>query len=840
MAGDKLDVDKYASMWTNSTEYSFDRQTDVHRYIDTQPVKLVYYIRLLKLTIHEFNKTNKQTNIIIERIRDAQVSDDNKYLCALCLRYLIINCSHGIDLSEHIRCRDIIDLIQVSYGNAGRLQNELVSVLDLIASSSNAHDSFQSPSDFESLLKNGVIDGHEKELIEQMVKRSQASTFGFNISENSTTKPNKFRQTTSRRTGTSQLVATKIIQTVKSSVKTGLKSEEEVGTRFLNLTTKAKNRNAKRDKMKVDEEKITTGIEENGTDQSNWRDTWSECVHLYNLARKDQTIKTKDKDEYLPSKLFGEHTIIISGFKELRLNCNILGIPTKVIFSFVINRICAATLCIVSKKQELNSNAIDKLMSCVVVWSDFQQLVAEKNDFFDHTVRLDHLEFLEELNGIKSDQIKVDFINDFFSKLKDINQTEIAKTSEGSILIRDFVKKLRLDAVNAILNSAQRNKYVLTAQRITKIQTCFKNLEHEKDAAFKEVLFKLTTLIAETTSGENHITIFENYMNFIRKKKSPQDVLHSVKFALGQSQDPKRCQELFTRQVVEDILKSITKNSDELSKDINQYAIETVQNYLKHDFSQDLSENSLCWLIQNIVSSADTGIFSLLLLCAGKNVTLCAQHNLLLLEMLKAPNPDDILQNYVIVILNQFSKNATTLNRTEELQLVSNYLKSEFMLPNDTIEFVKIDELVNQGGVPVSLLTAELMFSAITSGIKANDAITFNLLSTIVNSHQSKQAAIVAAKCIFNLSLTSQTQPWSTDLLGMIGNQMFSDIYDVEVYLKVSTKLKNLFCLISIFELQFFINYSILINLTTTKMLKLIGFRLLKQRFCLYPSLQID
>ena len=757
------EIEKY----TNGAEYSFDKQTDVLSYIDNQPEKFVYYIRKLKLTIHEFNKSNKQTNLIIKRIKDTQVSNDNKLVYALCLKYLINNSSQGIDLSKHIRCRDIIDLIKLSFDDDGRIQNELVSILDLIASS-NVNDSF-SQSDLELVLENKAISERTKDLVVQIRKRGTTSSLG-NISEKSALKLRHIN--TSR--GKSQLVVTKIIHRIRSSVRTQMKSQEEVGTRYLNLATVIKKSNKNTEIVKLKEENIITRPEIDGSDKTFWSDGFIHAVNLYKLAKQDQTIKKQDKDEFLPDLLL---TYILPSFlKEQTHSANI-----------ILNRLCAATLCIVSQKQKLNSKAINELMRCVVPWPVLLNLELKHESSFDNLHRLFNYESVSNDSLIQaiSTICPIDFFDDLISELKQLKGRDGASERAMSNLIRTFIDKLRLDAVNAIYNSVRRNENVLTTNQMYIIINCFEKLENEEDDAFRRVLCELVNLIDETTPGEIYIKLFESNMNIVRKQSKQDGVLQAVQFIVRQSKDAKRCQKLFTSQVVEDILKIQTKNEDKHSNDINRLKIETVRNYLLHDFSV-LSDKSQCCLIQNMFSSANIDIFRLLLLCAGKKITLSIASTDLLIEYLKTHNNDDMLQNYVIVTLSYFGQNSITLRSTEQLQVISKHINSQYMLSNDTIEMVKIDTLpINVNNFPVSLFAVELILSSIEGGIQANNEIIYNLLSTIESANPSKQIAIVAAKCIFNLSL-SQTQHWSADILGMIGNRISSDIYGVGVYMKVN------------------------------------------------------
>jgi hypothetical protein len=155
----------------------------------------------------------------------------------------------------------------------------------------------------------------------------------------------------------------KSTQQTKSTVK-NRQSEETFAT--LDLANALKNRSRKCN-IVVALEPIETVDDTSGDDRSIFRSTWGEVVNLYNLGcQQNMTIKSGDKDDYLPGKLFGSHVYRVDQIRSRY---------ERKLYRFFVNRMIVSLLLCVSKKQLLQSTAVDKLMKCVVNFPDFLKVI---------------------------------------------------------------------------------------------------------------------------------------------------------------------------------------------------------------------------------------------------------------------------------------------------------------------------------------------------------------------------------------------------------------------------------------------------------------------------------
>ena len=88
-----------------------------------------------------------------------------------------------------------------------------------------------------------------------------------------------------------------------------------------------------------------------GSDASVLKTTWTNCLELYQKAKRGDDLKGKDKDEFLP-KHFLESNFI-------------WAVKRKIMKSFFVHRMIASTLSKISIRQKLEKTIIDKLMLCV-------------------------------------------------------------------------------------------------------------------------------------------------------------------------------------------------------------------------------------------------------------------------------------------------------------------------------------------------------------------------------------------------------------------------------------------------------------------------------------------
>ncbi|CAF1564091.1 unnamed protein product, partial [Didymodactylos carnosus] len=370
--------------------------------------KLAYYIRKFTITFDELRNIHEnlphQFKNCLESL-NGNINEQVHYFLCLSLKYLTRNSEQ---LSNKIQYSNIINLIKRC--NNECINTELVYTLAYMTEKSTLNNELID--ELNSLVLNrSDLNEDAKvclltrlEISKNVDRQDQLKTehrFKSTSQSNSKQKPAK--------------VVTKTIQTVKSTYNN--KESEETKMMFLNLSDALKNRN-KMLNMKTTLEKIDTIDDTNGDDRSMWRTTWGECVNLYSLVvSQGQVLKSDDKDNYLPDKLFGRH--FCTDTKILLQNPLAIRRKRK-IYSFFINRMIAATLLRASKKQQLNNNAIDKLMKCVTDLNSFVSIALHCNDDVLDLITTSMYDTYHEFKELTEPVLAVNFITKITSKTVEI------------------------------------------------------------------------------------------------------------------------------------------------------------------------------------------------------------------------------------------------------------------------------------------------------------------------------------------------------------------------------------------------------------------------------------
>ena len=159
-----------------------------------------------------------------------------------------------------------------------------------------------------------------------------------------------------------------------------------------------KNRNRRLNSNNV-LEKVESIDDENGNDRSMWRTTWAETIHLFSSVSQNQILKSDDKDNYLPSKFLGRHYYSIDD-----------PIPNDwKMYSYFINRMCCSIFLKTSRRQQLNDQAIDKLLKCVTNFDSLVSVLDFNNDYADLIIER-VLRRYWELKALTSPDITVNFV----------------------------------------------------------------------------------------------------------------------------------------------------------------------------------------------------------------------------------------------------------------------------------------------------------------------------------------------------------------------------------------------------------------------------------------------
>lgn len=733
--------------------------------------KFVYLIRKFNVDFDEITPIIK-----IDFTSMLKEGEDVNQLFFKALKYLCRNSSNSF---KYIKSTNILNLIKNC--KSGLVKNELVWSLGYLIELSNEKFNNQMENEIKSLIINNseISDESKSFLLSKMETNKSVGEFNKIESQNKKTTTLINSKNNGKK---NQLVVTKTIQTVKSTVKD--RQSEETDHKILNLANVLKSRNRKAI-IKATLENIETVGEKSGDDRSMWRSTWGECVNLYQLAAQGQPIKSDDKDNYLPDKLFGWHF-----FK----NGN--GITSRKMFTFFINRMIASSFVKISKKQELNNKALDKLFQCV---ENFEQFIMNKFNkanideicnMFVEGVFVSHDDLVELAgpdlvtnfsNVIIKKTIKTEVVKGWFVDSTKKIRLQYNKNELNEFIIKE-IEKLRLDAINAIYNSALRNKKILTKNRIRIIEDCLSEdacggFDAEIDEKFKNILIKILDTV-ESNADLDYEKLFKTYLKILKANSSNiQNITLAVNFISGQSRDSVRCQKLFTNEVIQDLINLL---SGVLDNQIKEYIMEIMSNYLEHDTTNGLNEQLLEILIKNVIQNENSSgeLTDLALL----SIVLTTEKTRSLPESIKTKLIENIhcdYGDYIIMILSRIELPIT--NKTD-LEKVSLKLDSENVVVkqdlDSKIRFEKPTES-NSGCTSISFVTSKLILSSIEKKTNVSYGTIEKILSTIGESND-KQTRINASKCIY---LLSEYQELDNDTLFRMENHVNNEVYDISVYM---------------------------------------------------------
>ncbi|CAF1433891.1 unnamed protein product [Adineta steineri] len=736
--------------------------------------KFAYYIRKFALTFDDL----KSIHIDLLKNLNGHVDEQIQYFICISLKYLTRNSKASINEIEY---SVIIDLIKQC--NNESVKTELIYTLAYMIEKATPDNELIN--EINNLVLNRY-DIHEDakgflltrlEISKGVDRNDQLKTehrFKPAGKSNGNQKMNK-------------LVVTKTIQTVKSSYNN--KQSEETKMIFMNLSEALKNRNRMLN-MKTTLEKIDTVDDTSGDNRSMWRSTWAECINLYTLVvLQGQALKSDDKDNYLPNKLFGWHacfnsTITLGPSRNLELRDKVR--------SFFINRMNVATLFKTSKKQQLNNHAIDKLMMCVTDLDSFIPVALDwKDDIVDLFVNGIYAGY-NSFNELQEPDIVTNFTKKIIKKTIEVivhkgwlrNSTEVKQKSyeknEITKIIEDKIKELRLDSLNAIYNCSIRDKKVLTKDRIEKIQKCLTNSQ-ENDTEYTKLIYQLMH-IANSTDEIDYKKIFEAYINaLVRGATENSEVI--ISFIINQAKDPRRSYELFTNEILKKLIGLLY--IDDYNTKTKEDIMEIINTYLEHETNEALNDEHLQLLLQYVIESSNSSItlinsvLTSLLIIANNQKTLSNQIINKLINNMECFGESS--SNYILVILSRVIQGRSYIKDKQDLERISFKLESNnvFILNEDSkINFEQRSEK-NQHGDQISLLTANLILLSIENQVNISNKTIDNLVLALNND--DKLTKIISSKCIY---LLSKYLFLDNDILSQIADFINDHIYDVSVYIQ--------------------------------------------------------
>lgn len=736
-------------------------------------VKLVYLIRKFKLTFQDltnskqivafFNDCLKQKN---QKMLDQTMLN---FLC-MALKFLTKNSSDNLGLLDmsfivsvlkegllenHVRIT-LLSLIMTYFEKMNIEEKLLKDILDLDDLGADARSFFLSMSN------------NTKSLDEQEGERK----FSMGI-----TKVKKNR-----------LAVTKNVQSVKSRENT--QTSEESDFQMINLADSFKNRNRNRACNIIED--LPDPKSKEGDDRSMFRNTWKETINLYTLiVSQKNVLKDDDKDNYLPSKLFGQHYYNSSIISERK------------VYSFFINRMCTAIFCDISRSQRLNMDAIDKLMNCIQSFDKVVSLLNLGEDFEKNFVtvtyydywnikELDAPDFAVTLLTEMRNQTTEEYDDKYwFKTFRRVRQKSYDEAQVQKVVIKD-VNKLRSDAAKAIYNAALRDKKsILTQTRLSKIMACYKfqGKDCHHDKTFTDTVNKLLEL-AETLDDFDYKEMFQFYMDCL--KKDDEEKLETIiRFLTNQARDLKRSKELFSQDSLEIIIDWLSKNLEEKQK---LKLLEIINILMQHEMTKVLSEANLSNILENCLKSSTklrNAALTSLLLTTDKSQRITANILKLLMKKLASETDEDYTSFIIFILSRVFCINDASIQSSDYIELVSTKLFCNHLVllnsEDDGAERVKFEPQPSndQTGHKISFLALKMIWNSVESKIILSPKTIDNVLimvSTAGDSEQDKQSKIVAAKCLYGITkyMSFPSPNYLNQLFGLIDNS----IYDVGVYIQ--------------------------------------------------------
>ena len=774
----KLESDRFK----RSVECEFDKTTAINElkgfyergslFHLEQCKKLAYYIRKFTITFDELK--NIHANLFRQFIDHLKSSNGNiNYFLCLSLKYLTRNSEQ---LSNEIRYSDIINLIKQCHNEC--INTELVYILAYMTE--------------KSTLNNELVDELSSLVLNRSDLNEDAKTYLLARLEINKTADRQDQLKTEHRFKSAgnkkpaKLVVTKTIQTVKSTCNN--KESEETKMMFLSLSDALKNRN-KMLNMKITLEKIDTIDDTNGDDRSRWRTTWGESVNLYSLVVvQGQVLKSDDKDNYLPNKLFGWHVCFDT---KIAPQNPLVARRKQKVYSFFINRMIATILLRASKKQQLNDNAIDQLMKSVTDLKSFSSIALHCNDDMCDLITNSMYDSYYEFIALTEPDLAVNFIKKITSKTVEIvvkqgrlwNSTELKRKQFDRAEITDIIKseinQIRLDCLNAIYNCAIRDKRILTKDRMKKIQECLRNHE-ENYAKFTKLMFQITS-VADSNNDFDYQATFQTYVDVLVHGTST-NIEMIVNFLNNQAKDRNRSRELFTDEILSKLIGLLFNEMYETQ--IKEDLIKIINTYLEHETNESLKDKHLDLLINFIINFSDltpdlvNSVLTTLLIIAEKAKPLSREIINKLIDNMESFGDNSV--NYIIVILNRVIKKENFIENQKNLEKISSKLSSTDVAQLDSdsnMTFTQRSE-ENQHGNSISLLTANLLLLSVENQVQITNQ-TINNIMAALNS-DDKQTKIISSKCIYNISKYMSLE---SDVLNQMKDFLNDQVYDVSVYI---------------------------------------------------------
>ena len=400
-----------------------------------------------------------------------------------------------------------------------------------------------------------------------------------------------------------------------------------------------------------------------------------------------------------------------------------------------------------SKSQRLNNLTIEKLLKCIVSFSDLCKLInfEETKLVDDFLLRIKAPDAFYELIKLKEPKMLSSFLENLVSKtidckwffilsyvkLKDFNKPEV------ETLIKNEINQIRLDSIETIYNCVLVDKTILTKSRINKLEECL------QDELLRSKIIKIFELL-DSTDLFDHKKLFNEFLTELKRNSNVQQ---SLNYILDQSKDMQRCKQLFDSSVLNGLFELIESNS--LDSTNTTYLVEIVLNCVENVATVNLSPAQLDILI-NLIEKETVQYET-------KNVCLLVILNVLQKQKTMSNSIVDKLVKNMDSNLNEYQSNLTLVYLFKNIFSESIYLKDVTLLEkissklSDQKRVVENEKEIlfetmldsNSASPSVACLAANVLFYSIKNQVTLSDRLASNIIAGLDN--EDKQARILSA-----------------------------------------------------------------------------------------------
>ena len=592
----------------NNLEYSFDREL-VEKELENLLInietidyeasnKLLYFVRKFELNCEYLNSIFKGDFIqkILKGLSENNSSQQTVYVLSLILKFLV----HYSKSATDIKQSDIIDIIKLSTND--QVKSELILIHENLIKNSN------------EMFNSSTIEAVQNLNINMSSKKLSYETEHCLLGDKIVGKKNKLIVSKSKQIDKTFITVIKV---------------KDYDPKLIGLTFELENRMSKISvitdikEQYIEEPNVAT--DEIGSDQSIIRNNWDECFNFYRLAFNGKIIKKKDQD-YLGD-------LFLRKVENYFFPLPILDSSTKLFKAFFINRMVSAIFLKISKNYKLDEKIIEKLMKCV---ADLKKIIKNElqliKDEFELIYSDTHVQILCKLivkevinqKESKTSDLIEKFASDVIKKVPSKKELKAKSYNEEEVfeILKLEIQQLRLDACNALYNAAIRDRSILTNNRIFKINNCFLNLSdsRDNDEQFKNILSKLLNL---NKANIDYKKLFLAHLETLKLPKSSMENLkNAIEFINDQSKDFKRCEEIFNKNVIEQLV-GFMANLKSNDSNMKILILDTINNYLQGKLKQK-SERTICSFKEKCDISLDKfrcgscRLFNICTVCAYK------------------------------------------------------------------------------------------------------------------------------------------------------------------------------------------------------------------------------